>query len=52
MAKVKQTGEMASVLAFERKLSFSDGYMYSTAWDKRETEYTPIEIPLNTRKSS
>lgn len=44
MAKVKQTGEMASVLAFERKLSFSDGYMYSTAWDKRETEYTPIEI--------
>lgn len=35
MAKKKET--MASVLAFEKKLVPSDGYMYATSWNSRES---------------
>lgn len=35
---------VASVLAFEKKLVFSDGYMYGTNWDTRENEGTPIQL--------
>lgn len=34
MAKVKN--EIASVLAFEKKLVTSDGYMYGTTWENRD----------------
>lgn len=29
-------GDIASVLAFEKKLVPSDGFMYGTTWDKRQ----------------
>ena len=34
---------IASVLAFEKKLVPSDGYMYGTSWDTR-TEYSPLQL--------
>jgi CRISPR-associated protein Csy3 len=34
----------ASVLAFEKKLVPSDGYMYGTTWDKRLTHTTPLAL--------
>lgn len=40
MAKSKDT---VSVLAFEKKLVPSDGYMYGTTWDNKE-EVTPLSL--------
>ncbi len=40
MAKEKN---VASVLAFEKKLVASDGYMYGTTWDNR-AEQTPLKL--------
>ena len=42
MAKKKDG--IASVLAFEKKLVFSDGYMYGTNWETREMKETPIHL--------
>lgn len=41
MAKAKN--KIASVLAFEKKLVPSDGYMYGTTWNNRENE-TPLKL--------
>ena len=41
MAKAKN--KIASVLAFEKKLVLSDGYMYGTTWENREKE-TPLKL--------
>lgn len=35
---------IASVLAFEKKLVPSDGRMYGTVWDKRNETYAPLEL--------
>jgi len=35
---------VASVLAFEKKLVLSDGYMYGTTWEKRFNETTPLVL--------
>ena len=35
---------IASVLAFEKKLVTSDGYMYGTTWEKRATKVTPLAL--------
>jgi CRISPR-associated protein Csy3 len=45
MAK-KETLQVASVLAFEKKLVSSDGYLYGTTWDKRhqKSEATPLKL--------
>lgn len=45
MAKEKTTA-LPSVLAFERKISPSDGMMYGTAWEKREelTEDNALQL--------
>ncbi len=43
MAKNKDT---ASVLAFEKKLVPSDGYMYGTEWDKRNESSNQIPLKL------
>lgn len=42
MAKKKQ-GEIASVLAFEKKIVTSDGFMYSTQWDHRQQVH-PVQV--------
>ncbi len=42
MAK-KETAT-ASVLAFEKKLVLSDGYMYGTTWEKRNETANPIPL--------
>lgn len=34
----------ASVLAFEKKLVVSDGYMYGTNWDNRDKEAEPVKL--------
>ncbi len=34
----------ASVLAFEKKLVPSDGLMFGTTWDKRNTQATPLKL--------
>ena len=46
MARTKKEKAMepASVLAFEKKLVFSDGLMYGTNWKNRKAEATPILI--------
>lgn len=41
MAKKKDT---ASVLAFEKKLVPSDGFMYGTTWDKRNELAIPLKL--------
>ena len=41
MAKKENT---ASVLAFEKKLVPSDGYMYGTTWEKRKDHSTPLKL--------
>ncbi len=41
MAKVKN--KIASVLAYEKKLVSSDGYMYGTTWENRENA-TPLKL--------
>ena len=35
---------LASVLAFEKKLVPSDGFLYGTSWQKRQTEEEPIAL--------
>ena len=35
---------LASVLAFEKKLVPSDGFLYGTSWEKRQTEEEPIAL--------
>lgn len=35
---------LASVLAFEKKLVPSDGFLYGTSWEKRQTEEEPIVL--------
>ena len=42
MAK-KETG-IASVLAFEKKLVASDGYMYGTTWENRDEPAEPLKL--------
>lgn len=37
----KKTTDIASVLAFEKKMVASDAYMYSTTWENKE-EAVPI----------
>ena len=44
MAKKKGNEKIASVLAFEKKLVVSDGYMYGTTWDKRGNIASPIRV--------
>lgn len=43
MAKKNKSG-IASVLAFEKKLVPSDGYMYGTTWEERNTVKTPLAL--------
>jgi CRISPR-associated protein Csy3 len=40
----KKKDGVASVLAFEKKLVFSDGYMYGTTWEERESKASPIKL--------
>lgn len=42
MAKKKDN--IPSVLAFEKKLVFSDGYMYAVNWDSRDKEAVPLHL--------
>jgi len=42
MAK-KETG-VPSVLAFEKKLVTSDGYLYGTTWEEREKNVVPLNL--------
>ena len=35
---------IATVLAFEKKLVPSDGFLYGTTWDKRSSEATPLKL--------
>ncbi len=42
MAKIKK--EIASVLAFEKKLVPSDGYMYGTSWEKRKESAIALKL--------
>ena len=42
MAKVKKN--IASVLAFEKKLVPSDGYLYGTTWEKRSELAIPLSL--------
>jgi len=46
MAKKKKTNgiQFPSVLAFERKLSPSDGWFYATAWENRYEEAVPVPV--------
>ena len=38
---------IASVLAFEKKLVPSDGYMYGTIWDERDKSSSPLSLHEN-----
>lgn len=42
MAKAEKM--IATVLAFEKKLVPSDGYLYGTTWEKRHQEATPLKL--------
>lgn len=42
MAKKKENS--VTVLAFEKKLVPSDGYMYGTTWDERTEKSTPLKL--------
>ncbi|MCB1658073.1 MAG: type I-F CRISPR-associated protein Csy3 [Pseudomonadales bacterium] len=42
MAKTEKM--IATVLAFEKKLVSSDGYLYGTTWDKRQQAATPLKL--------
>ena len=44
MTKTKKEKEIASVLAFEKKLAPSDGRMYGTKWEEKDTKFTPLEL--------
>lgn len=41
---VKKNETIASVLAFEKKLVPSDGYLYGTNWQQRKVESTPLRL--------
>lgn len=41
---VKKNEAIASVLAFEKKLVPSDGYMYGTNWEQRKKECAPLKL--------
>ena len=40
----KMNNDMPSVLAFEKKLVPSDGFMYGTTWNQRKEKATPLPI--------
>lgn len=40
----KTASDVASVLAFEKKLVFSDGLMSGTTWAERQTKTTPLHL--------
>jgi len=40
----KNDSSVASVLAFEKKLVPSDGYLYGTIWEKRFEKATPLKL--------
>ena len=40
----KKNDNLVTVLAFEKKLVPSDGYMYGTTWDKRYETSTPLKL--------
>ena len=40
----KNDSSVASVLAFEKKLVPSDGYLYGTTWEKRAEVARPLEL--------
>ncbi|WP_196590021.1 type I-F CRISPR-associated protein Csy3 [Pectinatus frisingensis] len=40
----KKNSFMASVLAFEKKIVVSDGYMYGTTWNDRLKEASPLKL--------
>ena len=40
----KKNSEIASVLAYEKKLVLSDGYMYGTTWDVRDKTVAPLHL--------
>ena len=42
----------ASVLAYEKKLAISDGYMYGTTWDEREIKATAIPVVEKTVRAT
>jgi CRISPR-associated protein Csy3 len=42
MAKAEKM--IATVLAFEKKLVPSDGYLYGTTWEKRHQVATPLKL--------
>lgn len=42
----KKSTEIASVLAFEKKLVVSDGYMYGTLWKERQNEEKTVPLSL------
>ena len=45
MAKAnKESNREVTVLAFEKKIVPSDGYLYGTTWEKRNEERTPLVI--------
>jgi CRISPR-associated protein Csy3 len=44
MDMAKKDSTVASVLAFEKKMVVSDGYMYETIWNKKNEEATPIAL--------
>ncbi|MBR4694848.1 MAG: type I-F CRISPR-associated protein Csy3 [Selenomonadaceae bacterium] len=44
MGKQEKNITMPSVLAFEKKLVLSDGYMYGTTWEERENSAEPLHL--------
>lgn len=42
--KEEKSAQLVSVLAFEKKIVLSDGYMYGAEWSKRKDERKPLEI--------
>ena len=40
----KNDSKFPSVLAFEKKLVPSDGYLYGTTWEKRHVEASPLKL--------
>lgn len=44
MAKSKEKSNFPAVLAFEKKLVVSDGYLYATKWAERYNEKLPLHI--------
>ena len=44
MTKTKKEREIPSVLSFEKKLVPSDGRMYGTKWEEKDTKFTPLEL--------